>query len=35
MLAIELSQKNNIKGSESTIIEWIDELWYSDYVITN
>ena len=33
MLAIEL--KNDIKGSKSITIEWIDELWHFDFVITN
>ena len=27
--------KNNIKVSKSTTIEWIDELSYSDFIITN
>ena len=27
--------KNNIRVSKSAIVEWIDELWYSDYVIIN
>ena len=27
--------KNNIQISKSAITEWIDELWYSNYVITN
>ena len=30
-----MNWQNNIKVSKSATIEWIDELWYPDSVITN
>ena len=28
-------ENNNLKVTKSTIIEWVDEIWCSDFIITN
>ena len=28
-------KNNNLKVAKSTIIEWVEEIWYSDSIITN